>query len=238
MEVGDVPVAILAGGLGTRLGDLSRNLPKALVPVGEKPFIIHQLEWLRRQGSRRVVLCVGHRGEMITRAVGDGRKFGLQVEYSHDGPKLLGTAGALRGALPKLGGVFFVLYGDSYLDCDLGDILRRFPTEKSMALMTVYRNENRWGTSNVKFVSGKITVYDKMKPVSGMNHIDYGLGLFRREAFRLTRAGRPSDLERVYQQALKSGALSAVEVSKRFYEIGSPAGLEELRKHLTTENRL
>lgn len=238
MEVRDVPIAILAGGLGKRLKTMSRKLPKALVALGGKPFIAHQLEWLRRQGVRRVLICVGYRGEMIAKAIGDGQRFGLNVEYSHDGPKLLGTAGAIRKALPKLGEIFFVLYGDSYLDCDMGDILRRFPSEQALALMTVFRNDNRWGTSNVRFDSGKISVYDKIRPVQEMKHIDYGLGLFRREAFKPASSGRFCDLEQIYQAALKNGKLVAVEVFRRFYEVGSHSGLEELRHYLAENERL
>src|SRR6478736_5337594 len=117
-----LPVAILAGGLATRLGGLTRGKPKALLPVANRPFIIHQLELLHSQGIERVVLCVCHLGEQIESAVGDGRDFGLTVEYSFDGNELLGTGGALRQALPRLGTEFFVAYGASYLPCQFGQV--------------------------------------------------------------------------------------------------------------------
>ena len=121
-----LPVAILAGGLSTRLRPITENIPKALVDVAGKPFIARQLEYLRRQGITRVVLCLGHLGEQVEALVGDGAAFGLDVGYSWDGPRLLGTGGALKRALPLLGGQFFVFYGDSYLQIDFRAVERGF----------------------------------------------------------------------------------------------------------------
>src|ERR1700682_6439603 len=94
-----LPVAILAGGLATRLLPVTHSIPKALVEVGGEPFVMHQLRLLRDNGVTRVVLCVGHLGEMIQDEL-EAREAapGLTVEFSFDGPNLLGTAGALRGA--------------------------------------------------------------------------------------------------------------------------------------------
>ena len=113
-----LPVAILAGGLATRLGEITKTIPKALVEVAGEPFVVHQLALLRNAGVQRVVLCVAHLGEQIEAVLGDGRDYGIEVVYSNDGGELLGTGGALRHALPLLGDSFFVLYGDSYLICD------------------------------------------------------------------------------------------------------------------------
>src|ERR1700680_2157820 len=121
-----LPVAILAGGLATRLRPLTEALPKALVEINGEPFLAHQLRLLSRSGIDRVVLCAAYRGEQIREYAGDGRAFGLRVEYSFDGPQQLGTAGAIRRALPLLGDKFFVLYGDSYLPCDYAAIERTF----------------------------------------------------------------------------------------------------------------
>ncbi len=113
------PVAILAGGLATRLRPITETIPKALVPVAGEPFLAHQLRQLRAQGLRRVVLCAAYLGEMIEAEFGDGQSHGMEIDYSLDGPRLLGTGGALRRALPLLGDRFFVLYGDSYLSISL-----------------------------------------------------------------------------------------------------------------------
>src|ERR1035438_3813128 len=140
-----LPIAILAGGLATRLRPITETLPKALIEVAGEPFLAHQLRLLRRHGFERVVLCVGYLGEKIGAFAGDGRAFGLHVEYAFDGPQLLGTAGALRRALPLLGDAFAVIYGDSYLPCDYRAALAAFSESGKLGLMSVYRNEGLWG---------------------------------------------------------------------------------------------
>ncbi len=231
------PLAILAGGLAKRLRPLTDGMPKALVDVDGEPFIAHQLRLLADRGIERVVICVGYLGEMIQTAVGNGERFGLQVEFSFDGPKLLGTAGALKKALPLLGDSFFVLYGDSYLPCDYQNIQEVFEESRRMALMTIFPNHGLWDRSNVEFVDGEILVYDKNHQTAAMRHIDYGLGAFQQRAFATIPNNQPYDLARLYQDLLKQKELAAYEVRERFYEIGSPAGLEEMRRYMTEQHR-
>jgi NDP-sugar pyrophosphorylase family protein len=220
-----LPVAILAGGLATRLGPLTETIPKSLIPLDGEPFVAHQLRLLQRRGIQHVILCVGHLGEMIEQVIGDGSAYGVKVEYSYDGPALLGTAGAVRRALPKLGESFFVMYGDSYLSCDYAALEQEFLRRSKLGLMTVFRNDGQWDASNVEFEDGRILAYSKKNQTSRMRHIDYGLGVFRAEAFASTRA---TDLADLYAELLQAGELAAVEVHERFYEIGSPAGLKEM----------
>jgi NDP-sugar pyrophosphorylase family protein len=219
-----LPVAILAGGLATRLKPLTESIPKSLVPVHGEPFVAHQLRLLHANGIQRVVLCVGHLGSMIEEVIGDGTRFGLKVEYAYDGAALLGTAGAIRAAVPRLGSSFFVMYGDSYLACDYRAIAQEFARSDKLGLMTIFRNNGRWDTSNVEFENGRLLAYSKKNRTPRMRYIDYGLGVFRDEAFSGTRA---SDLADLYAELLAAGQLTAFEVDQRFYEIGSPAGLEE-----------
>ncbi|HXG46509.1 MAG TPA: nucleotidyltransferase family protein [Methylomirabilota bacterium] len=224
----DTPVAILAGGLATRLRPITETVPKVLVPVAGRPFLAHQLELLRAQGLGRVVLCVGHLGEMIEREFGDGRAHGIRLEYVYDGPVLLGTGGALRRALPRLGERFFVLYGDSYLPVAFAPVAAAFARSGKLGLMTVYRNEDRYDSSNVVFRDGVIQVYDKKTRRPEMQHIDYGLSLFRADAFREAPAREQFDLAELMGRLVALGQLAGFEVFERFYEIGSPAGLKEL----------
>jgi NDP-sugar pyrophosphorylase family protein len=227
-----LPIAILAGGLATRLRPITETVPKALLEVAGEPFLAHQLRLLRRHGFERVVLLVGYLGEKIQEFAGDGRAFGLEVEYSFDGPKLLGTAGALGRALPMLGDAFAVIYGDSYLPCDYGTALAAFRDSGKLGLMTVYRNEGLWDSSNVEFTAGQILAYDKANRTPAMRHIDYGLGAFRRAAFDSVPAGQPYDLAAVYQGLLRRGELAAWESPERFYEIGSAEGIGDLGEFL------
>lgn len=227
-----LPVAILAGGLGTRLYPLTGRIPKALVEVNGEPFLAHQLRLLRASGIERVVLCIGQLGDRIREFAGDGASFGLRIDYAEDGPVLRGTAGAIRNALPLLGDAFFVLYGDSYLPCSYWDVAEAFRAAGRAGLMTVYRNEGRWDTSNVEFAAGKIVAYDKKNRTERMRHIDYGLGAFRREAFAETTH---ADLAEVYRDLLGRGELAGYEVAERFYEVGSFAGIAELARYLAGE---
>ncbi len=232
------PVAILAGGLATRLGEVTRSIPKAVLEIAGTPFIVHQLALLRAAGVTRVVMCIAHLAEQIEAVLGDGRAFGLTVEYSHDqrgpGGELLGTGGALRHALPLLGDEFLVMYGDSYLRCDYAKITDAWRASGALGLMTVYKNDGQYDASNVEMRDGHIARYDKAPGVTGLTHIDWGLGAFRAEAF----AGYPEgklDLVRIYQDLLASDRLFGYEVSERFYEIGSHAGLEDTRRLLSKE---
>ncbi|MFZ0813992.1 MAG: sugar phosphate nucleotidyltransferase [Candidatus Sulfotelmatobacter sp.] len=227
-----LPVAILAGGLATRLGPLTEAIPKSLIPVDGVPFVAHQLRLLQKNGIQHVILCVGHLGGMIEETVGDGSAYGVKVDYSYDGATLLGTAGAIRTALSKLGESFFVMYGDSYLACDYPAIEWEFLRSNKLGLMTVFRNNGQWDTSNVEFADGSILAYSKKNRTSSMQYIDYGLGVFRAEAFARTSA---SDLADVYADLLQAGELAAVEVHERFYEMGSPTGLKEMTTFLSQQ---
>lgn len=229
------PVAILAGGLSTRLQPLTEQIPKALIAVAGEPFLTHQLRLLRSAGIRKVVLCVGHLGEMIQREFADGSGVGMELAYSFDGPALLGTGGALRKALPLLGEQFLVLYGDSYLPIEYAAPARALAASGKLALMTVFPNQNRWDSSNVRFEGGEIKRYDKRERTAEMKHIDYGLGVFRAAALAPWPNEKPFDLVDVYQDLIGRKELAGFEVSQRFYEIGSREGLAELDAMLRRE---
>ncbi len=224
----DIPVAILAGGLATRLRPITEKIPKSLVPVAGKPFLAHQLELLRSRGISRAVLCVGYLGEMIRREFGEGEAFGIKLDYSFDGPKLLGTGGDIKRALPLLCDEFFVLYGDSYLPVDYAPIAEFFQRSGKPGCMTVYRNDGKYDASNVVFRDGEIVVYDKKAKLPEMRHIDYGLSLFKAEVFNSYSADQVFDLAEVMAKLVREKQLAGYEVRERFYEIGSPAGLAEL----------
>jgi NDP-sugar pyrophosphorylase family protein len=226
------PVAILAGGLATRLRPITEKTPKLLVEVAGEPFLSHQIRLLKNAGLTHLVLCVGYLGESIVEQYGDGAAWGVKIEYSFDGPKLLGTGGALIKALPQLGEAFFVLYGDSYLPIDYLAVGQSFLDSGKLGLMTVFENNEHFDTSNVWFEDGKIQVYDKQKKVPQMHHIDYGLGLLRSDALKPYPRNEVVDLAAVYGQLVSAGQLAGYEVKKRFYEIGSPAGLQELDEWL------
>ena len=230
-----LPVAILAGGLATRLRPLTEKIPKALLDLNGEPFIAHQLRLLQSRGIAHVVLCIGYLGEMVQQVVGDGAAFGLHVDYVFDGPKLLGTAGALKraiAAVPALNNAFFTLYGDSYLPTDFLAVHRHFQSSGKTALMTIYKNVGQFDASNVIFDGQNILVYDKKSRRPDMHHIDYGLGIFHASAFNRVPPGQPFDLATLYAQLLAEGQLAGFEIPDRFYEIGSLEGISDTARYL------
>ena len=227
-----LPVAILAGGLATRLRPITTSIPKALVEVAGEPFIAHQLRYLKAQGITEVVLCTGYLGEMIEGVVQDGAAFGVSVKYSPDGEKLLGTGGALRQALPLLGEEFFILYGDSFLPVDFKAVESDFHDSQQPALMTVLKNDDRWDKSNVIFKEGQIVEYNKTENKPDMKFIDYGLGVIKKSILQAYPANEVFDLATVYHQLSIAGQLAGHEVHERFYEIGSFEGLKETEEFL------
>ena len=228
MTSGDLPVAILAGGLATRLRPITEKVPKLLIEVAGEPFFSHQIRLLRGAGLTRLVLCVGYLGEKVVEQYGDGSRFGVRIDYSFDGPRLLGTGGALIRALPLLGGAFYTLYGDSYLPVDYRAVGDFFLGSGKLGLMTVFENREQYDASNAWFEDGEIRRYDKKDKVPQMRHIDYGLGLFKTAAFDGFPRDAVVDLADVQKALLARGELAGYEMTQRFYEIGSPAGLQEL----------
>jgi N-acetyl-alpha-D-muramate 1-phosphate uridylyltransferase len=223
------PVLILAGGRGTRLGQLTDDLPKALVPVAGRPFLEHPLALLRDSGAVRIVIAVGYRGDLIERTIGNGERFGLEIDYAHDGPTLLGTAGAIRRALPLLGERFLVLYGDTYLRVDFGRFATAHRKQGLRGSMSVLRNRGDLSPSNAVVQGGIVTAYDKRTPPVRAEWIDYGLLAFEASVFE---GVGPDDLSDVTSELATQRQLAAFEVSDRFYEIGTPEALAETEQFL------
>ncbi len=222
------PIVILAGGLATRLGLLSQTTPKSLILVDREPFIFYQLRLLKSQGFERVILCIGYLGNLIQKYVKDGKQFGLSVTYSEDGEQLLGTAGALYKASSLLDEDFFVLYGDSYLMINYKNVQEFFEQQNKPALMTIFKNNDNGDISNIEFSNNEIIKYDKKNKTVYMNHIDYGLSLFKKNIFSSTDYFH--DLTDLYKKLLTENQLASYEVFQPFYEIGSVNGLNEFEK--------
>ena len=224
-------VVIVAGGLGTRLGNLTKDRPKSLIPVNGKPFLQHQVESLKQNGIQDIVLCIGHLGNQIQETLGDGSKYGVKVRYSIE-DRLLGTAGAIKKAENLLDDTFFTMYGDSYLFLDFAKIMNFFTSFNKSALMTVYKNFNLYDTSNTAIKDNLVRRYNKVDITEDMVYIDYGVNLFRKSVLDIIPEGVHYPLEKVFNQLIDKNQLLAFEVKKRFYEIGSFEGLMEFEKFI------
>ena len=226
-----IQVAILAGGLATRLGDLTRSQPKSMVEVQGKPFLEYQLELLRRAGIENIVLCIGHMGEQIERHFGNGRKYGVNIEYSLE-DKPLGTAGALRKAEHLLDSVFFTMYGDSYLSMDFSLVMSYFRSQNRLALMTVYQNYDQYGRSNTVVEGNVVKEFSNKEKTEDMVYIEYGANIFRREVLKMVPENQAHSLDELFPRLIEQDELLAFEVKERFYEIGSPEGLADFSQHI------
>lgn len=225
-------VAILAGGLATRLRPISNSIPKSMIEIEGRPFIEYQLDILKKQGVTDVVLCLGYLGDQIERHIGDGSKFGINIKYSYDGKQLIGTAGALKNSEHLLDDQFFVMYGDSYLFVDLKNVLAYFKKFNKSGLMVVYKNDDKFDNSNVMVEGNLVKVYNKKHKTDDMHYIDYGALLLNKEVLDPVPKNETYALEDLLGILVKQGELAAYEVKERFYEIGSPTGLSEFRKYI------
>ena len=228
-----LPIVILAGGLATRMKPITEKIPKSLIEVNGKPFIRHQLDYLKSQGIQNIVLCIGHLGHMIENLIGDGKALGLNIQYSLDGDKLLGTGGAIKKALPLLSKDFFVLYGDSFLPIDYKNVEDAYVSSKKNALITVMKNNNQWDKSNVEFASGTLVEYNKHNPNQKMHYIDYGLSILNQSIFDAYLENESFDLSDLYHKLSLHNHLAGFETFERFYEIGSQDGLKETENYLS-----
>jgi NDP-sugar pyrophosphorylase family protein len=226
-----LPIAILAGGLATRLGSLTHEIPKCLLDINGKPFIELQLELLRSSGYYDIVLCLSHQADKVIRHIGNGQRYGINIEYSIDGPRQLGTGGAIRKALSKLGPEFAVIYGDSYLPINYKEVENEFLNSKTLGLTTVYENRDNLDASNIDFFNNRVIMYSKVTTKS-MKYIDYGLSYFRSEAIETYGIDEPFDLADILSYLSIQEKLLGFEVFTRFYEIGSLKGIKDFSFYL------
>ncbi len=224
------PVCILAGGLGTRLGERVRDTPKPLLEVAGEPFLCHQLRLLAANGAEQVVLCVGYLGEQIESLLG-AERFGIRLRYSFDGPQLDGTLGAVRRALALLGERFLVLNGDTYLPIDYAAAAAAWQASGLPAMMSVLRNEGRWEPSNASYANGRVLAYEKGSERADLRWVDCGLGGFQRAAIEHA-AKDDRDLAAFMHRLAGEGLLCGVETTARYYEIGTPAALAQTEAFL------
>lgn len=227
--------AILVGGLGTRLGGLTRTVPKPMVQVNGKPFLEHEIGLLKRSGIGDFVLCVGHLGDRVEGYFGDGSRWDVRIRYSYDGPKLLGPAGALKRAEPLLEDCFFATYGDAYLRADYGGMMRTLVDSGRLGVMAVFENHNKFGKSDLVVEGGRVLRYDKRGAGAGMDWVNFGVSALRKSALALVPTGRECGEEEFYGELIKRGELLAFPVEDRFYEIGTPGSLKEFERFISSQ---
>ena len=245
MHVANGPqCVVLAGGLGTRMLPRTETVPKVLLPVAGREFLAWQLDLLFAAGVGKVLLSIGHMAEKVHEFLREHGPWKGPVDVVEDGDVLLGTGGAVRRGLDlgKIDETFLLTFGDSFLPIDHAEVFARFVASGKPALMTVFRNEGLWDTSNVDYEGGVVRLYDKTRkhaPAGGFRYIDYGLSALSAGVVRAAfPSGQKGDLADMFHALSLEGNLAGFEASERFYEIGSPQGLDDLEKRLTREGGL
>lgn len=231
----DMQVAILAGGLATRLGELTKSQPKSMIMIEGKPFLAYQLEYLKKAGVRNVILCTGHLGQQIEDYFGDGSRLGMRINYSRE-DRLLGTAGALKRAEPMLLDVFFTLYGDSYLFLDYKLALSYFKSKGKLAMMSTYKNRDLYDKSNTAVSDGMVKSYSKLEKTGDMVYIEYGANIFDKKVLKMIPDDKPYGLEDLFPHLIEENQLAAYEIRERFYEIGSRQGIHDFTEFIRSKS--
>jgi NDP-sugar pyrophosphorylase family protein len=225
---------ILAGGLGTRLGELTRTIPKPMVPVAGRPYLEHQLRELARQQLNDVVLLTGYLGEQIEEYFGTGDRWGLSVRYSREATPQ-GTGGALRDAAHLLAETFVLIYGDSYLPIEYAPVLRRLEDSQALAVAVVYDNREETTVRNNVAVGddGVVSRYAKDAAGDDLRYVEAGVLALRRTSVGQLPPQGPASLERdLYPHLVSRRQLLAYITGQRFYDIGTPERLAMIEQVL------
>jgi len=224
-------IAIICGGLATRLGSLATNIPKSMIDIDGKPFLEQQIEMLKKHNITDIVLCVGHLSDKIEDYFGNGDKFGVNIKYSQDGAKALGPIGAIKNAESLLDDVFFIMYGDSYLSVDFQKAYSFFKEHDKLGLMVVYKNNDKYDKSNLVIKDNMVVGYREKEAV----YIDYGTSILRKKALDLVPKNTMYSTGQFFSDLISKKELLAFEAEKRFYHIGNPDALEELRSFIRSQ---
>ena len=231
-------ILILAGGKAKRLGNISKNIPKSLIELNNKPFLFYQLKLLEKNGFENIVISTGFLSSQIEKYVNlIKNKLKNKISFSDDGKQTLGTGGAIKKALPKLSNNFFVIFGDSYLDINYKYIYYRFMKVNKLGLMTVYKNNNfndpsAEGLSDVEIKNKKIILYDKKKKNKNMKYINYGITILNKKVFENWIFPKRMDLQKINQKLINNNELAFTIIKKKFYEIGSKKGIKLTNNYL------
>lgn len=223
---------ILAGGLGTRMRSITGDkTPKALLTIGEKPFIEWQVRWLKKLGMTKLILSIGHGGELIENFLNTLSDLNLEIKIVYDGPTLLGTGGAVKKSLGLLEENFFVTYGDSFLFFDGIKMMNAHLDSQKPITMMVYKNKNQGDKSNVSILNSEM-IYDKKNIKPDMDYIDYGVSAFQRKYFLQNSNQDIFDLADLVSKASYKNEVFPYFAKHMFFEVGSPQGLENLSQFL------
>ena len=217
---------ILAGGLGTRLQPYTNSLPKPMLPLGEKPILEHLIEWIKKNGVKEIVLCVSYLRKKIEDYFGDGKRFGVKIEYAIS-KKPLATAGQLKTAEKFIDDTFVCLYGDSIYNFSLKNMISHHKRKKSTVTMSLYgyKFNMKYGVIDTTN-TGRVTAWNEKPELSAK--INMGCYVMEPEVFQLIPKNKQYGMDNVIQKALsKKKKISSVISKKGFIDIGDKETYEK-----------
>ena len=220
---------ILAGGLATRLGEIAKQKPKAMQDINGKPFLQYQIEHLKTQGIKDIVLLVGHLSDVINDYFKDGSQFGVNINYSYEQVPL-GTGGAIKNAERFVDGTFLVLNGDSYFEFDYEKLLNLHKQSGAKATLVLNKVPNAGDYGNVVLDENKIIKFEE-KSNKGEGLINCGVYMFEPEVLNLMEDAKKVSMEtEVFPKFVAKGQMFGLEMSGYHIDIGVPKRLEEFRQ--------
>ena len=227
-------VVILAGGYGKRLGLLTKKKPKSLLTFNSKTFIFHQIKYFQKKGIKNFLILIGHDGEKIKKQISKYKFSYLNVDFSHDGKKNIGTGGALKKAKSKLFKNFFLIYGDTFPQINILKLKEAHLKKTSKFTMCIYRNNDKYDKSNIILKNKKISKYSKS--LTNAKYIDYGVSMLNKSII-LSSKKSSFDLKNIINQLLTKNLLNYFIVKKRFYEIGSFEGIKQFKSFININEK-
>ena len=243
-----IQVVILAGGAGTRLKPFTNLIPKPMIPINDSPFILYLIEWLKRYNISKYVFCVGYLWDQFKEFFGNGKKIGVDIEYSIE-KEFLGTAGAIKLAQNLLADDFMVINGDTYLPIDYNDVYNKYKESNKLGLMVVYDNSDNVAENNILLdENGLVSAYlkkeqlkkgdelDKIEAQKENKHFQYvdaGVYVFSKKILENVKEGLFFSLEKdIYPKLIEERQLQGYVTSQRYYDMGTPERLDLIRKVL------
>jgi N-acetyl-alpha-D-muramate 1-phosphate uridylyltransferase len=224
-------VMLLAAGRGTRMSALTASLPKPLLIAGGKPLIAWHLERLAHTGLREVVINHAYLGHLIEQALGDGSRFGLNIQYSPEAAALE-TAGGIAWALPLLGvGPFAVINADAFNDYDYAALSPDRLGSSSLAHLVMVRNPPQHLGGDFYLHEHKLTDHAS-SPYVETRLTFSGIGIYRPELFDGIARGTKQALAPLLRQAMHREQVSGELHSGYWIDVGTPERLTELELHL------
>ena len=220
---------ILAGGLGTRLLPYTKTLPKPMLPLGGKPILEYEIEWIRKNGIKEIILCVSHLRKRIEDYFADGKSFGVKIEYAISN-KPLATAGQLKTAEKFIDDTFVCLYGDSIYNFSLRNMIKQHKKSKSNVTMSLYdyKFNLKYGVINTKN-SGQVNSWNEKPEFSAK--INIGCYVMEPGVLQLIPKNRPYEMDNVIRKLLvKKKKVGSVISKKGFIDIGNKETYEKINE--------